>query len=324
MKMQNKIRFLPLLIVVLVISNSAISSAATQIKAGSKCSKAGQTTLVASKKFTCVKSGSKLVWDKGLAILAQPLFTATPTANNYEWDVTVTNYQGRNSLGLDFSYSFAVDGGIWNLFSKTKMPKEKIVINQSFKLLEIKVAVSDLNNQYLTSPQFQRLFRVEVVPPQSISPNNSPNNPPSTLPALVSVLQGVQWRNEPGYYIDSTPASKVLFRWPKPLENNLRGYLVKYENTSMITPPCDLSKALCELPKRVDSKVYKKVINDSSSEFIVIDGLAINTTYEFSFYAVSGGVGSLELITLPSSGFKLFVFTTGEAVPDAPIGVTVG
>ena len=114
-------------------------------KAGAKCTKAGATATAGGKKFTCVKSGSKLMWDKGLAILLQPLFTAIPAANNYEWDITVTNYQGRNSLGLDFSYSFAVDGGIWNLFSKTKMPKEKIVINQSFKFSKI----NTLNCSYI-------------------------------------------------------------------------------------------------------------------------------------------------------------------------------
>jgi len=317
-------RLFTILVVAQIFSNSAVSEAATQVKAGAKCSKVGQITLVATKKFTCVKNGKNLVWDKGMAVLSQPVFTAIPAANNYEWDITVTNYQGRNDPGLEFSYSFAVNGGMWNLFTKSKSPKEKIVVNQLFNLLEIKVAVEDSNNQYVTSPQFQRQFRVTVVPPQGNVSNNSSTNEPSPSPAAIVNLQGVQWRNEPGYYIDSTPASKVLFRWPKPLENNLRGYLVKYENTSMITPPCDLSKALCELPKRVDPKVYKRVINDSWAELIVIDGLAINTTYEFSLYAVSGGVGSLELITLPSSGFKLFIFTTGEAVPEVPTGVTVG
>ena len=321
--MLKKTSCLTVLIAMLTLSCSNISDAAPQIKAGSKCSKVGQITVVASKRFTCVKSGSKLLWDKGLAILAPPLFTANPAVNNYEWDITVTNYQGRNNPGIEFSYSFAVDGGIWNLYSKSKIPKEKIVVNQSFKLLEIKVAVGDLNNQYVTSPQFQRLFRVPVVPPQTILPNNSSSNEQSPSPTAVSNLQGVQWRNEPGYYIGSTPASRVLFRWPKPLENNLRGYIIKYENTAMVTPPCDLSKALCEAPRRVDSKVYKKIVSDASAEFIIIDGLATSSTYDFTLYAVSGGVGSLESINMPNSGFRIFVFTSGEAVPEVPIA-TVG
>jgi len=316
-------RLFSILVVAVIFSNGAVSEAAVQVKAGAKCSKVGQISLVAKKKFTCVKNGKNLVWDKGIAILAQPIFTANPAVNNYEWDVTVTNYQGRNDPTLEFSYSFAVNGGMWNLFSKSRYPKEKIVINQSFNLLEIKVAVEDSNNQYVTSPQFQRQFRVTVVPPQGTVPNNSSINEVSPLPAAVVNLQGVQWRNEPSYYIGSTPASRVLFRWPKPLDNNLRGYLIKYENTAMFSPPCDLSKALCEAPRRVDSKVYKKVINDPSVDFVIIDGLSVDTNYEFSFYLVLGGQGSLDSIEIPKSGFKIYLNTPTEGVPAAPEAIVI-
>jgi hypothetical protein len=35
-------------------------------KAGAKCNKAGITSVVSGKTFTCVKSGKKLVWNKGV------------------------------------------------------------------------------------------------------------------------------------------------------------------------------------------------------------------------------------------------------------------
>jgi hypothetical protein len=41
-------------------------------KGGAKCTKAGATSTVAGKKFTCIKSGTKLVWNKGVAIKAAP------------------------------------------------------------------------------------------------------------------------------------------------------------------------------------------------------------------------------------------------------------
>ena len=41
-------------------------------KAGAKCTKAGATVTAAGKKFTCVKSGTKLVWNKGVAVKAAP------------------------------------------------------------------------------------------------------------------------------------------------------------------------------------------------------------------------------------------------------------
>jgi hypothetical protein len=43
------------------------ASAATA-KAGAKCSKLKATQIVGTKKFTCVKSGKKLVWDKGVTV----------------------------------------------------------------------------------------------------------------------------------------------------------------------------------------------------------------------------------------------------------------
>ena len=41
---------------------------AAAAKAGASCPKAKATQIVGSKKFTCVKSGKKLVWDKGVTI----------------------------------------------------------------------------------------------------------------------------------------------------------------------------------------------------------------------------------------------------------------
>ncbi len=47
-------------------------------KAGAKCTKAGITATAAGKKFTCVKSGTKLVWNKGVAIKAAPKPSPNP------------------------------------------------------------------------------------------------------------------------------------------------------------------------------------------------------------------------------------------------------
>ena len=45
-----------------------VSAQAATAKAGAKCTKLKTTQIVGSKKFTCIKSGSKLVWDKGIAV----------------------------------------------------------------------------------------------------------------------------------------------------------------------------------------------------------------------------------------------------------------
>ena len=48
------------------------------VKAGDPCKKAGTTATANGKKYICIKSGKKLVWNKGVAIAA-PKPTATPT-----------------------------------------------------------------------------------------------------------------------------------------------------------------------------------------------------------------------------------------------------
>lgn len=55
--------------------------ASATVKAGDSCKKVGQTATASNKKFTCVKSGKKLVWNKGVALpKPSPVATPTPTA----------------------------------------------------------------------------------------------------------------------------------------------------------------------------------------------------------------------------------------------------
>jgi hypothetical protein len=69
---------------VLLLSISLIATPSfAAAKAGAKCTKAGATSTTGGKKFTCVKSGSKLVWNKGVTIKAaapKPTPASTPTA----------------------------------------------------------------------------------------------------------------------------------------------------------------------------------------------------------------------------------------------------
>jgi len=55
------------LVIALCIAPIPQTSAATA-KAGATCSKLKVTSIVKGKKFTCVKSGKKLVWDKGVVV----------------------------------------------------------------------------------------------------------------------------------------------------------------------------------------------------------------------------------------------------------------
>jgi hypothetical protein len=45
-----------------------------------KCTRVGQTVIWRNRKYTCVRTGKKLVWDKGVAIAA-PKPSTTPTTS---------------------------------------------------------------------------------------------------------------------------------------------------------------------------------------------------------------------------------------------------
>ena len=80
------------------------SISATPPKAGAICSKAGITKNYNGKKYTCVKSAKKLVWNNGVAIKApNPAPTSTPTPNRTQ--ITSTN----KNLDLDI-YLGVMDG----------------------------------------------------------------------------------------------------------------------------------------------------------------------------------------------------------------------
>ena len=55
-------------------------SAVAAVKAGSKCTKVNATSISGGKKFTCIRSGTKMVWNKGVAI--KPTVTQTPSAQS--------------------------------------------------------------------------------------------------------------------------------------------------------------------------------------------------------------------------------------------------
>ncbi len=68
------------LIVAISSSLSYQANSATQAKPGAKCTKLASTQLVIGKKFTCIKLGNKLVWNKGVAIATQSTPSPSPSA----------------------------------------------------------------------------------------------------------------------------------------------------------------------------------------------------------------------------------------------------
>ena len=71
-------RLLAGLVAILSLSLVSAQLSEAAVTPGSKCSKAGATSTYNGKKYTCVKSGTKLVWNKGVAV-TKPAPVATPT-----------------------------------------------------------------------------------------------------------------------------------------------------------------------------------------------------------------------------------------------------
>ena len=64
-------------LVLALILTASTAIAAPNPKAGASCSKAGSTKTFKGIKFTCIKSGKKLVWNKGVPVRS----AASPTAS---------------------------------------------------------------------------------------------------------------------------------------------------------------------------------------------------------------------------------------------------
>ena len=86
-------------------------------KAGATCSKAGLTQTYAGKKFTCIKSGKKLVWDKGALTNTSPIPKSSPTTSTV---------QESSSNIVDWSKTFSTDNGFKYLFNNPCQKEENI------------------------------------------------------------------------------------------------------------------------------------------------------------------------------------------------------
>jgi hypothetical protein len=75
-------RLIALIVITPLLLSSQLSTSHAAAKAGAKCTKVGSKSVVGAKTFTCIKSGTKLIWDKGVrkpTPSATPSIIATPT-----------------------------------------------------------------------------------------------------------------------------------------------------------------------------------------------------------------------------------------------------
>jgi hypothetical protein len=77
--------------------------AASQAKAGAKCTKVNSTQTVGTKKFTCVKHGKKLIWDKGINLARPEAPTSTNTIKSFvPWTTNATGKEISDAAQKNF------------------------------------------------------------------------------------------------------------------------------------------------------------------------------------------------------------------------------
>jgi M6 family metalloprotease-like protein len=93
-------RLIALIVITPLLLSSQLSTSHAAAKAGAKCTKAGIKSIASGKTFTCIKSGKKLVWDKGIKVVAgsNPTPASAPT-NITDCKLPVADGRGDVSIG---------------------------------------------------------------------------------------------------------------------------------------------------------------------------------------------------------------------------------
>jgi hypothetical protein len=164
--MQRKV---PLVIAIALLLTLATPLQAATVKAGAKCTKAGATATASGKKFTCVKSGKKLVWNKGVMIKA----ATKPSPNPVFKPVEPTPTPVVPSLSMTEKLWSKVVNGVFPIESeKYPIPAELATTWQNAYANRDGIpyqAWSAISKNIATSPS--KLGSVEIL----IGPNTVPN-----------------------------------------------------------------------------------------------------------------------------------------------------
>lgn len=178
-------------------------NAIAAVKAGDACKKAGSTATANGKKFTCKKSGKKLVWNKGVAIAPPkpnaspsptatpkvtvtptPTITATPSANPAP--IVEKAPSGFNDLVENFKGVYV---GVWN------SSNAKISANSA---LNIKQNILFGPNTKSPNPQIPEMFALGTRFFAGYAQ-------PKSFDAIYFVYDDIQWASQKLLELYSNP-----------------------------------------------------------------------------------------------------------------------
>jgi hypothetical protein len=138
-----------LMVVALCVAPFPQASAATA-KAGASCPKLKATSIVKGKKFTCIKSGKKLVWNKGVLVKA-PAAKPSPTPTNSISLITCPKLDSADQSGISQLRANALIG-----MSESNAKQCADSLNWSFR-------VGQRDSEMFAMTRDYRLDRVTVI-----------------------------------------------------------------------------------------------------------------------------------------------------------------
>ena len=157
----RKVALATLLITSLLVP---VSAQAATAKAGAKCTKLKTTQVVGTKKFTCIKSGSKLVWDKGVTIpkktTPKPPVVVVKKAQTIEFPEMENAFLSNIGLILTKAVS---SGGLSVTYSASgacsfDVASNTVLLNSVGKCSVTASQAGDAN--YLPAPSITRTFEI--------------------------------------------------------------------------------------------------------------------------------------------------------------------
>jgi len=91
-----------LILVAALLSFALVSPANAVAIAGSKCSKLNATKTISGKKYTCIKSGGKLVWNKGVLVKKNEALIAgvCPQINAADKTIGISAARANTLIGM--------------------------------------------------------------------------------------------------------------------------------------------------------------------------------------------------------------------------------
>lgn len=138
-----------LMVVALCVAPIPQASAATA-KAGATCTKLKATSIVKGKKFTCIKSGKKLVWDRGVTVKAS-VTKPSPTSNSSTSLLICPKPDSADQTGISQSRANALVG-----MSESKAKQCADSLNWGFR-------VGQRDSEMFAMTRDYRLDRVTVI-----------------------------------------------------------------------------------------------------------------------------------------------------------------